>query len=264
MKRDIRSLAGLILLALLATPETGYGATSGAMVVRDIIAYLYNTGLFIWAPVAVLMLVIGGLIMVAGSSENASGKAKTVISGVVAGSIMILLGPIAIDTFYQTGGIHLSRATLFTAEVVGIIDWISAMAAMIGILMITIAVFRAVASFGDENAYTTVRTSIAHVAGGLLIIAANAVITYAFTNVDGTGIQPNPLIEFILSKTTIVLGLMSLAALSIIVYAGFRLVTNFGNEEVYASSKSLILRALSGLVVIIVSLVMVDVVLSIF
>lgn len=252
------------LILLMLVPELCHGATAGAMVIVDIIDYLYTSGMFIWIPVATLMLVIGGLTMVAGNSENASGKAKTVILGVVGGGMIILLAPVAIHTFYQLNGIQPARAVLFNEEVVGIIDWISAMAAMIGILMITIAVFRAVASFGDESAYTTVRTNIGHVVGGLLIISANYAITYAFAGIDGSGPQPNPLLEFVLSKTIIVLSVMTLAALAVIVYGGFRMVTNFGNEEAYSSAKSLILRALAGIIVIVISLLLVDVVLTVF
>ncbi|HRH93987.1 MAG TPA: hypothetical protein PKV72_05665, partial [Candidatus Peribacteria bacterium] len=69
--------------------------------------------------------------------------------------------------------------------------------------------------------------------------------------------SPNPLIQLILAKVLIILAIITTIAVAILIYAGFRMVTNFGNEEVFNQAKGLIFRVIAGLVIILLSYVLV-------
>jgi lysylphosphatidylglycerol synthetase-like protein (DUF2156 family) len=64
----------------------------------------------------------------------------------------------------------------------------------------------------------------------------------------------------ILSIINIILALAGLIAVLVLIIGGFRYVTSFGNDEVVGQAKKMILNAIIGIVIIILSFVVVRVV----
>lgn len=62
----------------------------------------------------------------------------------------------------------------------------------------------------------------------------------------------------------IVLAIITTIAVAIIIYAGFRMVISFGNEEAFSSARSLAIRAAIGILIILISYTLVIIVATIF
>ncbi len=213
----------------------------------------------LWMIIAFLMLVIAGFQLVSSTDEGTVDKARKIVAAVVIGGIVVtiilVVGPSTIVSWFMhtsLGGRNVvtNTAGLINAEILGVSSWFSSIAAMIGMLTIIIAMLKAVSSFGgDQAAYDGVRKAVFQVIIGLLVIAIAYTLENVFYN-DGT---PNPLLTFMAGIMQIVLGFILLIAIGILIYAGFRMVVSFGNEDAYSSSKSLLIRVITGILVIAIS-----------
>jgi hypothetical protein len=248
----VRALSrAAIALTLLGAPTLAHadGAT-----IRDILIGILNDAAPIWVPVAVLIVVIAGFTMLVTTSEDGLNKGRNTVTAVVIGGIIIVLGPVLLALMYQAPGTQVANVgPQLNAEALGIVGWLCAMGGVFGIFMIVVAAVRAVSGFGgDEGAYANVRNAVLNAVIGLIIMAS-AIIIHD-TVFSGT---PNPLVQLILDKVLIILAIITTIAVAILVYAGFRMVTNFGNEENFSQAKSLVFRVIAGLAVILVSYVLV-------
>lgn len=274
------TLAGLAVLV----PTQAHALTGGALIAQQF-ANLVTAFWPLWTTVAVLVIVIAGFTLMISHDENAIDKAKTTIIAVVIGGVITVIitavGATNVVSWVYDGTYGRTFGTTFAPrfglEAVGIANWITAMAAMVGILIIIITVVKAVASFGgDESAYSQTRTVLLHVIFGLILIGGATLVNNVFfaipaivTGPDGinygiSGGNPNPIIALVRAKIGIVLGFMTLIAVAILVFAGFRMVTSFGREEEYTAAKSLAGRVVVGLLVILVSYSLVAIVARLF
>lgn len=255
IRSNLRRL--LILSALAALIPTQAHALTGGAIISQQFANLVTAFWPLWTFVAVLVLVIAGYTLMISHDENAIDKAKTTIIAVVIGGVITVLitaigGTNVIGWVYNgTYGVAFrNTGVLFGIEAEGVAGWITAMAAMVGIVIIIITVLKAVASFGgDESAYSNTRTVILHVILGLILIGGATIVR----NVFFASGEPSPFIGLVRDKIGIVLGFMTLIAIAILIVAGFRMVTSFGREEEYSAAKSLAVRAVFGLLVILLS-----------
>ena len=237
----------IVVLGLLALPSIAHADAAG---LRDIIFGVLSSVTPLWVPVAVLIVVITGLTMLLSAKEDGLSRGRNTVVAVAIGGVIILVGPVGLGYLYQAPGFFIvNTAEGINVEAIGVSAWLSSMAGMFGILLIVVSAVRAVASVGsDDAAYTTVRQSIKSAVLGLIVIAG----TIALRNTIFSG-DPNPLIGFILEKMSIVLALMTTAAMAVLVYAGVRMALNFGQEEFFTQARSLAVRVLMGLGVVLVS-----------
>jgi hypothetical protein len=97
----------------------------------------------------------------------------------------------------------------------------------------------------------------------LVLVAAPFVAgaQYRDPNPGGTGLPSDTkLSEFILNIINIALGVAGLVAVLFLIIGGFRYITAAGNEEAGEQAKKIILNAIIGIVVIILSFVIVRVI----
>ncbi|MSR67987.1 hypothetical protein EXS65_04170 [Candidatus Peribacteria bacterium] len=228
----------------------------------------------LWVAAAILVVVTAGFTLVVSQEEGALDKARKAIMAVVAGGILVTIivtiGPAQFVTNFFNGATGLgipgtvlnnTPAGNLGIEAEGVAEWLTAMAAMIGLFIIIIAVVRAVTSFGgDDAAYTNVRNSLLQVIIGLIVIGAALLFKQVFF-VDH---EPSALIGLITEKIEIVLNFILLIAVGVLVYAGLRMVTSFGREEEYTAARSLMLRVCIGIAVIILAYSLVVIVARIF
>ena len=220
--------------------------------------------------VAILVVVTAGFTLLVSEQEGAIDKAKKTIIGVMVGGIIVTIilffpgGPRgAISILYNglSGTIFINNGATLGLEAEGVSGWLTAMAAMIGIVIIIISVIRAVASFGgDEAAYTNVRTCILHVIIGLIIIGG----AFIFKNVFFLNREPSALILLISSKIILLRSFILLIAVAILIYAGLRMVTSFGREEDFTAARGLAVRVVIGIIIILLSYSLVFIVSKIF
>jgi hypothetical protein len=120
-----------------------------------------------------------------------------------------------------------------------------------------------------KNFSTHKAAQILSVAVGFVMILSPFVALAQFTVpcVGGFGVPchigNNSLTDTILRIIQILLGLAGLVAVLILIIGGFRYITSFGNEETTGEAKKMILNAIIGIVIIILSFVIVQVVSSV-
>ena len=264
----------LIFGAFLATPTLSSAQTpaAGGSAIGDIFYALAGTFSFIWITVGALVIFISGFTLMISEQEGAIDKAKKSIVAVLIGGIIIEIiisigsGNIISYLYRGVAGTNIDFTSglnpgQFSIESEGVAGWLTAIAATLGLTMIIIAAVRAAGSLGgDEAAYTNVRLSLLHVIVGLIIIGG----ALAFKTAFFTAHEPSALILLVTGKIEIVLSFILLIAVAILVYAGFRMVASFGREEDYSSAKSLAIRVLVGILVILLSFSAVFIVAHIF
>ncbi len=114
--------------------------------------------------------------------------------------------------------------------------------------------------------YSTITKALSAITA-ITILAAPVLAFAQFTTPDagGTGL-PNfffgcsSVTGCILSIINILLAVAGLIAVLVLIIGGFRYVTSFGNEEVTSTAKKMILNAVIGIIIIILSFVIVRVV----
>lgn len=280
----VKQYQRLMVLSLCMTLPQTVNAVGGIDIQNGFLS-LITAFWPLWITAAILVLVIAGFTLMTSQDENSLQKAKTTLISVLIGGILTTIiwvnplgsgGPLGfIGIVYNgmAGSSIINTGDAIGFQVIGIAEWLSAMAVMLGILFIIVAVLRAVASLGDEAAYTAARYSLLHVIIGVVLIAGTYLIQLAlFGSETGPGvvvsgdlsIEPNPLLGLIAAQLVIILHVITFIAVAILIYAGLRMIISFGREEDFTAAKSLALRVIVGLLVLIVSYSLVWIVATIF
>lgn len=275
LKRLIRPAIATVL-ATVPTVALAYGGAD----VQVMVMSLFNVFWPLWITAGILVLVIAGFALMTTQDEGRLAKAKTTLIAVITGGILttiiVVIGPLNfVGIVYNgtPGFSMLNTGGVIGLEAIGISQWLTAISVMMGVLFIVIGVLRAVASLGDEGAYTAARTQLLHVIVGVVLIAGAFLVQLAFFgSADGPGqvvtgalnIEPNPLLGIISEKLLIILNIITLIAVGILIYAGLRMIVSFGREEDYNNAKALALRVIVGLLVLILSYSLVFIVSAIF
>lgn len=264
------------VLATVPTVALAYGGAD----VQVMVMSLFNVFWPLWITAGILVLVIAGFALMTTQDEGRLAKAKTTLIAVITGGILttiiIVMGPLNFVGIVYNGTPGFSMINtggVIGLEAIGISQWLTAISVMMGVLFIVIGVLRAVASLGDEGAYTAARTQLLHVIVGVVLIAGAFLVQLAFFgSADGPGqvvtgalnIEPNPLLGLISEKLLIILNIITLIAVGILIYAGLRMIVSFGREEDYNNAKALALRVVAGLLVLALSYTLVFIVATIF
>ncbi|MSR86719.1 hypothetical protein EXS70_00930 [Candidatus Peribacteria bacterium] len=210
--------------------------------------------------IAVVVMVIYGYRMIIGQEDDILTKARTVMSSTIAGLIMVWLIDPFIAAFYgttgevQQGNIDVGVGIL-TTEVNGVVNWVLMIVASLAVLILILTALKAIGQSTGEEAIGNIRKTIFSVAAGLILLVMRFVLSGGF--VESTG-NPAPILAAIMRPVSYIMGFLGLAALIVVVYAGFSLVLSMGSEEAYTKSKSLLVRAAIGSIIIMMSLAIVN------
>lgn len=206
--------------------------------------------------VAVLVIVIFGYRMIVGQEDDSISKAKTIMSGTLAGLVLVYLIDPFIAAFYgETGevarGGMAGGAAILTNEVAGLINWVMVIAASLSILMIILTGVKSLAKPTAEDSVTNMRKTILSVLAGLVLLAIHAIVSQGF--VDTSAGPSLPFLQPALHIIAFIMSFLGLAALIVIVYAGLLCVLSIGKEEQYTKAKGILARAAIGALIVIVS-----------
>lgn len=256
----------LVILAGLLTPARGFAGPSdgtGGTTISSMFLSLMSSFAGIWAMIAFLVLVTAGFTLMISQDEGAIDKAKKTIVAVLIGGIITTIlvtigsggGNVVTMIYNGIPGYTLNpTGASLGIQAMGVSDWLTSLAAMLGIVIVIVSVIRAVTSFGgDDAAYDNIRSCLLHVVLGLIIIGAAYVFRNVFFVPLGATHTPDPLLAIVTVRVITVLSFITVVAVGILVYAGFRMVISFGNEEQYSAAKSLAIRVVVGLVIILIS-----------
>lgn len=245
--------------------EGGQGANAYA----GIAGFLLDQSKAIVWIFAVLLLVRSGIKLIYGQSEERFEEAKRAVANGLMAVVLVYLTSSLVNAFIRAGGSWNpeSGSAIFTTELLGIVRWVQVLVAVLAIGMIVAAVFVAMFSVGSDDALGRIRRAVFGAAAGLLIlgldVAFRATFGLAYYSIPN-GPSPFPIIQRALIIIGYILGFMALIAVIVVIYAGIRMILSLGNEEQFKAARSLILRALLGLFVILVSFVIVGFVVQAF
>lgn len=229
------------------------------------------------ASAAVLFIIIGGIRMIVTQDDDGMAKAKTIISASIVGMILSFLIVPFINAFYgglDAGGSTipvgtvaqgnmLQGASVFTDEVLGIINWGFTFVAVIAVLMIIVSGFRALMKSGSEEGITELRRTVVSVIFGILLLVFHGVLNEVFGLQPGVdpstvGVDAARGLPKIVGIVNFLLGFVSLIAVAVVIFAGIQMVLNFGKSENVEKAKGLLLRAILGLVIMLMSYALVN------
>lgn len=254
--------------AAMGTVGTGISSTvcAGGVCGDDIgtVTFAIMSGLRLLVNgVAVLVIVITGFLLVTSQDENQLSTArKTIFAAIMAMILINVAEPIhsALITGFNGGAGAGAGAGIISGEVLGIIDFIEEPILVIAVLMIIISGIRAVITFGTDQGITNIRRTVFSICAGIILLVFKVALARSIgstaEDVSGIGAGTNDaqgIVDTIVTVTGIIVGFMALAGVVVIAIAGIILVVNKGDQEVATRARSLIIRVLLGLAVILIS-----------
>ena len=241
------------------------GGPNGAFSYLNIADFLLVRAWTIVAIFALLLLVRSGLKLIYGQSEEKFEEAKRAIAnGLMAVVLTFLTGRI-VAAFIREGGSSdpgsaVTGAAIFTEEMLGIVRWVETLVVVLAIAMIIASVFTGILSMGSEEALPKMRRAIFGAGAGIIIIIFDVIFRatfgLAYVSIPGPP-SPFPIIDGTLRLMAAILLFMALIAVIVVIYAGIMMILSLGDEEQFKKMRSLILRALLGLFVILTSFIIV-------
>jgi type IV secretory pathway VirB2 component (pilin) len=155
-----------------------------------------------------------------------------------------------------------TTASYLGAEIRGVFEWVEVPLATIAVLMIIVSGLRAVTSWGSDDGLRQLRRTVFAVVIGFTIIAFKYAFSAAILIDPGTPESgtPTPIMDAIVRMVNGALSYMALIAVVMVIVAGIMMILNIGNDEQYSRARNLIIRVAIGLLVIIASWAVVNMV----
>ncbi len=245
-----------ILMGTVASVSAGFSDCPGSCTPMDVALHV----LYIFRPmlaiVAVLVITITGVRMITSQEDDSLDRLKTVMTGTISGLVMAYLIPPFIAAFYGNagevaqGGAAVGVAVL-ESEIVGLLNWALTLAAVLALLVIILTAAKAVAKYNSDDGVANMRKTVYSVLAGLVILSLKYTLSYIFV---ASTQNPVPLLFALLTYVSYILGFLGLAAVIVVIYAGFLCLFSFGKEDAYAKAKGILGRAVVGAMVLLVSL----------
>jgi len=269
------ALALGVIVAFLVSGLDGVYAANGLSGVINTVAPQLGTpggteagGIAIWLAslfkpminsIALIMVIASGLVMVfSQNEEHGTAARRTILGGIIAIILVNIAEPIR-NAFYGSGDVGgISFGEGLYEEIIGVADWIATPAAVIAVLMIIVSGIRAVVTYGSDNGVAQLRRTVIAVIIGFTIVGIRLGIQQSLTD---TG-ESSAFTEVIVNAVNAFLGFLGIIAVIVIVIAGIMMVLNIGNDDQYKKARDLILRVAIGLIVIIASAAIVNIVFS--
>ncbi len=207
-----------------------------------------------------LVIAIFGIRMMIGQEDDIITKARTVMTGIMSGLILIWLVEPFVDAFYGGTGERFQgdvagTVTIASREVGGIIRWVLTLASVVAVLMIIISALKALFKPMNDESIANLRKTILGIAAGLVLMMFHQFIADNFL---GSTLSPLPFLQPVVEIVKAILTLLALAALLALIYAGANMIFSLGKDDAWQKAKSLLARMAVGFLVILLSLVLVD------
>jgi hypothetical protein len=233
---------------------------TGAVQFRTAIMALVGFLKRILGPIAILLLVYGGVeLYLTHGNEEEYNKTIYQIAGIGTGFLLMLVAVNIVDWvfFGQAGEIFRGETdpTEFAkrgmAEVSGLFDYLTIFAVIIAVLFIIYnAITLMVAGGNDETQIADAKERIIFAIAGIVIMISVKPMIGIITGGDGGLVIPDVFggIKIVSDWVNFILSLIGVFAVIAIIYAGVRLVLNFGDEEATTQAKNILIAAIIGLV----------------
>lgn len=232
---------------------TGIGGGGGAGAAQDMFAILHNAGRSLLTVISVAMLVRAAAKMIGSISEEKMEEGRKSVGATIGGIILINLSYAFVSAFWGGGdqGVT-SNARQLTNEIHGLVEWAQVLVGILAVAMIVVSAFKGIASFGKDDAADDLKKSVTGAIVGILLVVFDGLL---ISTIGGNGgrASPQPLIGMIIMVVSGLLKYLALLAVCVIIYAGIMMIVRVGSDDQYDKSKSLIVRVLIGLVIVLFS-----------
>lgn len=270
MKRNTLSFIGFVAaLMMLCTPSMAHaspyvqgilnmvggttrfasGGGGGVISMAETIVGALRTMILTMAG---LMMVIAAFRMVIAQEDDALTKAKNTFTAAISGVILAFLIEPFRAAFLGGGIVNAGGAAVVKDELTGLMNWATAIIGTVAVAIIIVTGIRALFKSGSEEGLQQMRKCVFAIIAGILLLVFKSVVAVA-VGAEGSNPNPSAFIGAAIHIVAFVLGFMVLAAVIVIVYAGILMIVHFGRDDQIQKAKGLIIRALIGLVVILVS-----------
>lgn len=227
--------------------------------------FLATTAIPLIFAFALFFIIRSSFILIYDQGEDYINKTKNVIIACITAIIATVLAGAIREAMLEipSGG----SVGIVETEVMGLVSWIEVLVAVIAITVIIISGIKAIANFGNEEGLAQLRRTVVGVIIGIILIVFKFALCgsivfgtpvsgacFSFLGLGGgivgTGV-------YILN---VVVSFIALVAVAIVVYAGFMMIANIGNDDQYSKAKSLIGRVAIGILIVLVSTAIVNIV----
>lgn len=238
-----------------AAPSVGDATFPG------IVNFLRDKVLDIIDIIAIFLLVRAGLKLINSQDESKLNSAKTTIGATLVGLMLAHLSNKLVEIFYSGGGVLNpgSSVAMLSTEISGIINWVLSLVAVLGVLMIVVSGVRTISSFGKEDGVTHLKQTVFGTITGIFFIIISGAVKETLGLPAGPepgapqGPSTQPIIARGVEIAQQVLDFLVIVAVAVVIYAGFLMIINLGNDEQYGRARGIILRALIGLLVVLLA-----------
>ena len=259
-----------------ACPASTAGA--GACRLAALLLYAVERGRVLIGAVAFITVITAAFTLIIRQSEEALTTAKRMITGVIIGLFLIFTSERFVDALY--GGFSIQPGTLITGstssigsstiltgstilseEILGIVRWGETIVAIIAVGLLVLQGIAVLASFGSEQALQKAYRAVTSTVLGLLLIVFDRAIAAVFGFDQMAALPGTPdasiFIVEIFGLVRLLLGFTGIVTIAVMLYAGFLMIFNLGNDELITKAKGIIGNALLGLLLIATAFVIV-------
>lgn len=195
---------------------------------------------------AILVIIVSSVLMILRQDEGEISQLKTVVGAALGAVILVnLAGPIQ-NIIIGVVDNPVGSEVIVESEVQGLLGFLLMPIGVLTVLMIIVSGIRAVVSYGSEQGVAQLRRTVVSVLAGVIVIYMSGGISTALTLDFG----PGAIIVDIMYVVNVIVGFTALIAVAMIIYAGFMMIANTGNDDQYSRAKKLIIRVGIGLVVL--------------
>lgn len=265
---------------------------AGALEVRNIIMKLIDILKVAMFPIAVALLIFGGMMLfINRNNEDEFKKRVSQLIWTGIGFLLIFLSVNIVDFFLfgNNGNLVLNDETSIEnasraiyIEIFGIYKFITSFAIAIAVAYVVYAGIKLIISSESEDARGQAFKSILYVLLGILILFLSVQIIEAIFGVDlekittntendntdiqniEPGLDSAPIIKGLVQIIQYILGFIGLAAIAAIVIAGIMMIISFGNEDQVNKGKSIIIYAIVAVIISLSLWTIIDFFLSVF
>lgn len=274
----MRSLLRVITASLIAVPTAalaqiynGPGIGAGVSAVMSIPGLVQGTLPGVFTTVlgrvtsylglaALITITVAGIYLLLGFGDDGSkDKAKKIIIYTIAGMAIVILAELIVSfaMYLVTGTGEDAGPTI-----IAIMNRIVSYTALIAFITIVVAGFYLILGLGDDGGKDKAKKIILYTIIGIILIGfANVIVSLIYYVVAGTG-NGGAVRNIIAGFIRRVLNYLGLIATITIIIAGFYLVLSLGNDDNKDRAKKIVLYTVIGLVVILLSRIIVEFVLT--
>lgn len=266
---DLIFTTGAVLQDINVTDYTGAVDTinpnpnaknPGVFAIRNILTVVIRFTEKLMVPIAILYLVWSGIVLVINRNNEETFKeaSRHVVWTGVGFGVMLISFTLVDKIFFGTqgeildGGDSTSFGLIARLEINGLVNFMASFAVAIGVLYLIIsAVQLIVAGTNEETADRAKRGILYSIIGITLIFLMYTIVSFFFGfNKQGqlSGLDIATINIELAKWANILLGFVAFFAVLAIIYAGVRMITNFGDEDTVNKSKDTIKFAVIGIV----------------